>query len=139
MYNLSVDTSHTYYVIASTTPVLVHNCGITPNNSPGTLEDELAAASRAGVSPRRVGTQGFQDAVSGGGRYIWSVSEDGTLNIAPWAEDIKHPILNGGAPVRGAGEVYFDRGMVTNINNATGHYTPTCGCGRTCSPAWMHS
>jgi hypothetical protein len=27
MYNLTVDHTHTYYVIAGTTPVLVHNCG----------------------------------------------------------------------------------------------------------------
>jgi hypothetical protein len=27
MYNLTVDTDHTYYVVAGTTPVLVHNCG----------------------------------------------------------------------------------------------------------------
>jgi RHS repeat-associated protein len=31
MYNLTVDTDHTYYVITGTTPVLVHNCG-TDNN-----------------------------------------------------------------------------------------------------------
>lgn len=119
----------TYYVLAGNTPVLVHNCGVTPNNSPGTLADEIAAANRAGVSPLRAGTAEFQDAVNGGGRYIWSVSEDGTLSIAPWHPDIKRPILNGGAPVRGAGEVVFDRGMVSNINNATGHYTPSCACG----------
>jgi RHS repeat-associated protein len=129
MHDLTVTDVHTYYVMAGNTPVLVHNCGVTPNNSPGTLADEIAAANRAGVSPLRAGTAEFQDAVNGGGRHIWSVSEDGTLSIAPWHPDIKHPILNGGAPVRGAGEVVFDRGMVSNINNATGHYTPSCACG----------
>ncbi|MEV6488452.1 polymorphic toxin-type HINT domain-containing protein, partial [Actinoplanes sp. NPDC051633] len=129
VYNLTVDDIHTYYVFAGTTPVLVHNCGVTPNNSPGTLGDELAAADRAGVRPAGAGSPEFQSAVNGGGRHIWSVSENGSLNIAPWGESIKHPILNGGGPVRGAGEVVFDRGMVTNINNATGHYTPSCRCG----------
>jgi len=59
--------------------------------------------------------------------YIIKYSQMETVDRA---EDIKHPILNGGAPVRGAGEVVFGRGgLVTDINNATGHYTPTCGCG----------
>jgi hypothetical protein len=130
MYNLTVADIHTYYVVAGTTPVLVHNCGTTPNNSPGTLADELSAAEAAGVKPLRAGSAEFNDAVAGGGRYIWSVSEDGTLNMAPWGENISHPILNGGAPVRGAGEVVFGRGgVVTDINNVTGHYTPTCRCG----------
>jgi hypothetical protein len=129
-YDLTIDGLHTYYVVAGDTPVLVHNCGITSNNSPGTLADEQAAAQAAGVTPLRAGTPEFNDAVAGGGRHIWSVSEDGTLNIAKWGENIKHPILNGGAPVKGAGEVVFGRGgLVTDINNATGHYTPTCGCG----------
>jgi hypothetical protein len=36
MYNLTVDTDHTYYVIAGATPVLVHNCppdGFEPSRS----------------------------------------------------------------------------------------------------------
>jgi hypothetical protein len=100
------------------------------NSSPGTLADELAAAEAAGVSPLRAGTADFDAAVAGGGRYIWSVSEDGTLNIAPWGETIKHPILNGGSPVQGAGEVVFERGgIVVDINDITGHYTQACRCG----------
>jgi RHS repeat-associated protein len=40
-YNLTVDDLHTYYVLAGSTPVLVHNCGTTPpgvecNCAPGT-------------------------------------------------------------------------------------------------------
>ncbi|MFJ8685660.1 hypothetical protein [Micromonospora wenchangensis] len=39
VHNLTVDTLHTYYVLAGTTPVLVHNCG--PSL------DDLAAAGKA--------------------------------------------------------------------------------------------
>ena len=129
VFDVQRNAHQTYYVLAGNTPVLVHNCGVPPNNSPGTLADEIAAANRAGVSPLRAGAAEFQDAVNGGGRHIWSASEDGTLSIAPWHPDIRLPILNGGAAVKGAGEVVIDRGMVSNINNATGHYTPSCACG----------
>jgi hypothetical protein len=35
MYDLTVDTIHTYYVLAGTIPVLVHNCGT------GVISDEV--------------------------------------------------------------------------------------------------
>ncbi|MEU0529104.1 RHS repeat-associated core domain-containing protein [Amycolatopsis tolypomycina] len=41
-YNLTVDSVHTYYVLAGTTPVLVHNCNTLPNgytSSPGLKGD----------------------------------------------------------------------------------------------------
>ncbi|GIF18204.1 RHS repeat-associated protein [Actinoplanes tereljensis] len=41
MFNLTVADIHTYYVLAGTTPVLVHNCGAEPGPAPAgsTLED----------------------------------------------------------------------------------------------------
>ncbi|WP_405868347.1 polymorphic toxin-type HINT domain-containing protein [Streptomyces sp. NBC_01515] len=35
MYNLTVEELHTYYVLAGTTPVLVHNCNVTPRDGGG--------------------------------------------------------------------------------------------------------
>ncbi|MFJ8361032.1 polymorphic toxin-type HINT domain-containing protein [Streptomyces sp. NPDC093984] len=32
VYNLTVDTAHTYYVVAGTTQVLVHNCAVSPHS-----------------------------------------------------------------------------------------------------------
>ncbi|ROO88264.1 RHS repeat-associated protein [Actinocorallia herbida] len=34
-YDLTINTLHTYYVLADTTPILVHNCGDDPQSAPG--------------------------------------------------------------------------------------------------------
>jgi len=44
MHDLTIDTTHTYYVIAGTTPVLVHNCD--PNL--GTRTDMANSGMRPG-------------------------------------------------------------------------------------------
>lgn len=43
MYDLTIDNTHTYYVMAGSTPVLVHNCNIAPagHDYRGGLYDEL--------------------------------------------------------------------------------------------------
>jgi len=41
MRNLTVADLHTYYVIAGTTPVLVHNCGDALKHSESHLADSL--------------------------------------------------------------------------------------------------
>jgi hypothetical protein len=41
MYDLTVDTVHTYYVLAGNTPVLVHNCGDAAKHSVDSLADSL--------------------------------------------------------------------------------------------------
>ncbi|WP_213457195.1 polymorphic toxin-type HINT domain-containing protein [Rhizomonospora bruguierae] len=46
MYNLTVDNIHTYYVLAGTTPVLVHNCG-TGGFKAGMGSDEVTAINRS--------------------------------------------------------------------------------------------
>ncbi|RKR88587.1 intein/RHS repeat-associated protein [Micromonospora pisi] len=46
MHDLTVDTDHTYYVVAGTTPVLVHNCiGTAVNKSTGLSSGELEGAA----------------------------------------------------------------------------------------------
>jgi len=81
-----------------------------------------------GQSVATAGTPAFDQAVAGGGRFLWTVGEDRTLRIAPWSDDIHHTVLTGGAPVLGAGEAEIQRGIVQVINNRTGHYTPCGAC-----------
>ncbi|WP_121159797.1 polymorphic toxin-type HINT domain-containing protein [Micromonospora pisi] len=50
MYDLTVDVTHTYYVVAGDTPVLVHNCGTGPS---GLID--LDAASASGATLQRGG------------------------------------------------------------------------------------
>jgi hypothetical protein len=90
----------------------------------------LATAQRLRISPIEADSSDFQSAVSSGGQYLWAVTEGGALQIVPKLDVIKHPVLTGGGAARGAGEVTIGPGgIVTNINNFTGHYTPTCRCG----------
>jgi RHS repeat-associated protein len=44
MYDLTVDTTHTYYVLAGSTPVLVHNCGTVARNALNDAEHDQAKA-----------------------------------------------------------------------------------------------
>ncbi|MEH1017873.1 polymorphic toxin-type HINT domain-containing protein [Micromonospora sp. CPCC 206060] len=48
MYDLTVDTDHTYYMVAGNTPVLVHNCG----------EEEVRGAIQSAFPERNVRTGG---------------------------------------------------------------------------------
>ena len=57
-YDLTINTLHTYYVAAGTTPVLVHNCGTVPFITPGSLPageesalDDTLANIDAGTVP----------------------------------------------------------------------------------------
>ncbi|MDT4989917.1 MAG: hypothetical protein QOI74_4011, partial [Micromonosporaceae bacterium] len=66
VHNLTIDTTHTYYVLAGTTPVLVHNCG-----------DEPVLFGQARVGPN------FSKDGAFNGRSIYDVAEDlkaGRLN-----------------------------------------------------------
>jgi hypothetical protein len=49
-YNLTIDTVHTYYVLAGATPVLVHNCGDDVSFSPKQLQKKFKHASDFGVT-----------------------------------------------------------------------------------------
>ncbi|MGW0993220.1 polymorphic toxin-type HINT domain-containing protein [Streptomyces sp. NPDC002523] len=77
VYNLTVDTAHTYYVVAGATQVLVHNCGPVYSDvvngrrgaayaevSPKTLDD--AAAKLIGSEPGKAKPDGFRPGDSRG-------------------------------------------------------------------------
>ncbi|WP_197085227.1 RHS repeat-associated core domain-containing protein [Saccharothrix sp. ST-888] len=133
-HDLTIDGVHTYYVLAGTTPVLVHNnsCGLFPNTMPGTLDRELALGDRLGVTPAGPGSAGFDSAVSSG-TVKWAVREDGSLVIMPKfvnGQEISHSVLTRGAPVRAAGEADIagssgDGFFGLDINNHSGHFLPS--------------
>jgi hypothetical protein len=133
-YNLTVDSLHTYYVLAGNTAVLVHNSGVClfPNTMPGTLGQELALAENLGVKPAAVGSAAFDAAISSG-TIKWAVREDGSLVIIPkfvQGKEISHSVLTGGAPVRAAGEADIagsakDGYFGLDINNHSGHFLPS--------------
>ncbi len=55
VYNLTVDEIHTYYVLAGTTPVLVHNCSAEPGPAPaGSTLDDYRQANLGTNAPRFV-------------------------------------------------------------------------------------
>ncbi|MCZ7439198.1 polymorphic toxin-type HINT domain-containing protein [Micromonospora sp. WMMC241] len=128
MRDLTVSVIHTYYVLAGNTPVLVHNCGPVKNNQPDGLSIELMEADLAGVSPVAAGTSGFSRATSGSGDFLWTVGEEGGLNMVAAGGGIHHTVASGGAPVMAAGQVSFRNGVVTSFDNLTGHYTPCTSC-----------
>jgi hypothetical protein len=82
MYDLTVDFTHTYYVIAGTTPVLVHNCGTT--TLIGKAADIAAHVARnPGVAfnvLNRVGT--MARGTKGTGRWWWRFNKKRFLGDA---------------------------------------------------------
>lgn len=93
---------------------------------------ELLEAEFAGVSPITAGTQGFKDAASQGGSYLWTVGEDGVLNMVPALKGIHHTVATGGESVLAAGQVTIrPGGAVSYFDNMTGHYTPCPECAKT--------
>ncbi|MBT2472818.1 sugar-binding protein, partial [Streptomyces sp. ISL-66] len=132
-YNFTVEELHTYYVLAGSTPILVHNrCDVFPNKMPGALSRELSIADGLGVTPSRPGSAGFDSAVSSGS-VKWAVREDGELVIIPKfvdGQEIYHSVLTRGAPVRAAGEAEIagsskDGFFGLGINNHSGHFLPS--------------
>ena len=64
----------------------------------------------------------FTQSVSEGGSYLWTLGDDGELNMVPSSPGIHHTIASGGDPVLAAGQVTFGRGgRVTSFDNFTGH------------------
>ena len=118
-YDLTVDGTHTYYVVDGQTAVLVHNvdpCKLYSNRYPNELAGELALAERLGVKVAAPGTAAFDEAIATG-RVKWAVLKDGRLVVMPkWVagQEIKHSVLSGGEPVRAAGEA--------EIAGSSGHY-----------------
>jgi hypothetical protein len=116
-------------VLAGKIPVLVHNCGngVVDNSKSGDLAFEQMAADFEGVSAIAAGSTEFSQAAAGGGRYLWTVGEEGNLKIVRDLPGIHHSTASGGSPVVGAGQITFaGGGRVTSFDNFTGHYTPPC-------------
>ncbi|MFE9574533.1 RHS repeat-associated core domain-containing protein [Streptomyces sp. NPDC006692] len=122
-YNLTVDHIHTYYVLAGSTPVLVHNCDpVLSNRYPERLEGEMGLMKLVGAAPLEAGSSEFGAAMGGSGNYIWSVDTGGKLRIIEGG--FNHTVLTGGADVVGAGSVRVSNGQVLHLDNRTGHYLP---------------
>ena len=60
------------------------------------------------------------------GVFIWAIDNQGNFGLASRPTtgytSLPHPVLAGGNPVFGAGEITFKDGMVYAINAFTGHY-----------------
>ncbi len=62
MYNLTIDTTHTYYVMAGTTPVLVHNSGCWSTTT--VRAGDLAGKYRPGQTTRDPASQWYHENLS---------------------------------------------------------------------------
>jgi RHS repeat-associated protein len=84
MYDLTVDTVHTFYVLAGTTPVLVHNCGV--GERAAELQNALPAGSQGRV------TMGVGEGVdaSGATRTVVGTSEANGY-LRPGVRDMIRP------------------------------------------------
>jgi hypothetical protein len=134
MHNLTVDHTHTYYVVAGDAAVLVHNmsCDAFPNKMSGTLQQELDVAAALGVRVVSPADASF-DAIIGRGTIKWAVLRDGTLVVEPKfvdGQEISHAVLSNGDPVLAAGEadIVGSRSLGywgTDLNNHSGHFQPS--------------
>ena len=128
MYNLTVDQFHTYYVLAGTTPVLVHNtCG----------DPKVWEPFREGVDHTDQGTLPAEAGIPAGapldpGEYHFIVRKDGSLraveNESMWNlnPDAGHTSLGDRQGVFMAGTFDVDAdGTISRIDNFSGHYQPT--------------
>jgi hypothetical protein len=100
------------------------------NQLPGQLKDELATAKAKGVSPIKIGDEGFDDIINQGTiKYV--VTDSGDVLVQPkFAADgteISHAVLNSGKPVASAGEAdiagnTIDGYFGTDLSTWSGHY-----------------
>lgn len=94
MHDLTVDTEHTYYVIAGITPVLVHNCtpGADKPGVPGGVENlgdvQMATDDALDTAIEFLGP-GYRD--MGDGRFL---SADGLRQVRMTDRDLQHPTQN---------------------------------------------
>jgi hypothetical protein len=68
MHDLTIDTTHTYYVIAGDTPVLVHNCGETAGTGEDTVS--LFKASQRGLGEEHNANGYTAENFPGNGAYF---------------------------------------------------------------------
>ncbi|MER5714160.1 ricin-type beta-trefoil lectin domain protein [Streptomyces sp. NPDC002132] len=126
VHNLTVSDVHTYYAVAGTTPILVHNCG-----------DKVWEPFREGVDHTDQGTLPAGAGISAGsslaeGEYHFIVRQDGSLramqNESMWDlnPDAGHTSLGDRQGVLMAGTFDVDAsGVISRIDNFSGHYRPT--------------
>ncbi|MEZ0096344.1 polymorphic toxin-type HINT domain-containing protein [Streptacidiphilus sp. EB129] len=144
-YDLTIGDLHTYYVMAGSAPILVHNtdgpsCEIFPNLEPENRGVDLAEAKDAGVSPTVPGTPEFDSYIANPtGEIKWGVRPDGSLRIVPTeaadGTEIFHSTLNGDVSgydyMRAAGTAEIEKtetGYIGRlITNYSGHYQPSEG------------
>ncbi|MEO3830282.1 RHS repeat-associated core domain-containing protein [Actinomadura sp. B10D3] len=139
VHNLTVDTHHTYYVLAGTAPVLVHNCGLSNNRSEAIQRIELKAAANRGVSPvslsEGAGMGGLREAIGGASDFKWAVTMDDELKVMPayagggageWSRmELAHTVLAGlNGKLLAAGSGTFMEGFPVFINRHSGHFLP---------------
>jgi RHS repeat-associated protein len=118
MYDLTVDNLHTYYVVASNTPVLVHNCngretGLFENHYP----DDVPGRPLT-IDPKALQHGGVSNT------FGYVVKEDRSLVIGKLTADQGHIDLAAGMPVRAAGQFKVVQGKLKFIDNKSGHYMP---------------
>jgi hypothetical protein len=106
MYNLTVDQLHTYYVLAGTTPVLVHNSGGCNVADGPRLQARLAAEELAGTDGHA-----FQKHVVEQGEF------PGIRTRAQFSNMIEDVILNGERRVRSDGASAYWRNGIIVIRN----------------------
>lgn len=127
MYDLTVAGTHTYYVVAGTMPVLVHNCGGAYDWKPGNRPN--LDTSEQGPLPADSWIEHGEDLVEGPYHYV--VMRDGSLrairnddmhSIDPSAG---HTSLADKQPVHMAGEFQVNEsGHIAKFDNWSGHYGP---------------
>ncbi|WEH27490.1 polymorphic toxin-type HINT domain-containing protein [Streptomyces sp. AM 3-1-1] len=114
-YDLTVDRTHTYYVLAGQTPVLVHNSGAGPD--PTSFSNLIPSDTPEWFKPIAPGT-----VLSRSGNYAYVVTGDGELVIGK--RTAGHVSLAHGRDVLAAGEFKTKGGQVVFLDNKSGHYQP---------------
>src|SRR5439155_3396305 len=136
-YDLTIGGLHTYYVLAGSTPVLVHNCGL-DNNRPEEIQKiEVEGAAKRGVGPVSLpeggGMDALRDAIGGASDFKWAVTMEGELKVMPafaqgngWPRiELAHTVFAGvGGKLRAAGSGTFMEGFPAFITNQSGHFLP---------------
>lgn len=104
------------------------------NHYPERLAAEIEAAARRRVRPVRLWERGAEQAMASG-EIKWVVTEAGELLVMPLlagGEEIMHPVMVAGAPVRAAGRARLvGQGrtyQVLSFNNKSLHYLPDPEC-----------
>ncbi|MBO0885201.1 MAG: hypothetical protein J2P17_33710, partial [Mycobacterium sp.] len=75
-HNVTVDSAHTYYVLAGNTPILVHNCGEGPLR-PGVADTRPAVGGGPSRAYQVAHTGNCEQLCVGGGSQVWADGVEG--------------------------------------------------------------